>query len=54
MHFRLISIVRAAAELQIRNGRFSTISERHDMVELEQATLAAPAACPDSRRRRWS
>jgi hypothetical protein len=47
MCFRLKSIVRATAELEVRSGRFPTISERHDMVELEQATLGAPAACPD-------
>jgi hypothetical protein len=47
MHVCLIRVVRPAAKLQIRNGRFATISEGHDMVELEQATLAAPAACSD-------
>jgi len=41
------ALVRPAAKLQIRNGRFSTISEGHDMVELEQAALAAPAVCSD-------
>jgi hypothetical protein len=35
MRFRLVGVVRAAAELQIRNGRFPTISKRHDVVELE-------------------
>jgi hypothetical protein len=47
MHVCLIRVVRPAAKLQIRNGRFSTISEGHDMVELEQAALAAPAVCSD-------
>jgi hypothetical protein len=35
MHVRFIRVVRPAAKLQIRNRRFSTISERYDMVELE-------------------
>ena len=47
MDVRFTRVVRPATELQIRNGRFSTISEGHDMVELEQATLATPAARPD-------
>jgi hypothetical protein len=47
MPFRLISIVRSAAELQVRSRSFPAVGKRDDVMELEQATLAAPAAGAD-------
>src|SRR5262245_33732019 len=42
---RFMSIVRAAAELQIGARRFSAVRKRDQVVELEKATLCAAAIC---------
>ena len=37
---RLVGVVRAAAQLDIRRNRLSTIGERHDVVILEESRFA--------------
>jgi hypothetical protein len=47
IQLRLVRIVRSAPKLEVLRRALSSIGKRHDVMELEETTLAAPAVRPD-------
>jgi len=47
VRLRLIGVMRPASQLKIPGRRRAAFGKRHDVMELEEATLGAPAGAAD-------